>query len=553
MFASRNSSPVHPQTFGRRLPILLLALLVWTVRSGFCAPAPSCTRPPAIAARLQAHPDLQAWIDLGNWFGDHKQFSCAQQAFRSGLQLSADSAQLNYLLGLSLYESHEFDQAIPSLQHSIRTDPAVLKPHLLLASIYARLGRPADAEPQWRAALQIDPSSEIAIHGLSQALLARGDLAGEVAFLHTVRPDEDLTIDLAVVLARDGQLEQAVETVEDALKAKPDSVKLVNALVTLYIKVSRTFDAQRIAEKSYRLHPDDYSAQISYLRTLVVNGDWGPAIPLGKKVVAENPHAFDALYLEGVLERQSGDYKAAREHLAAAVPLDPGLANLHANLGITLSRLHETAAAKAELEQAIALGDKDPETHFELANVLRALGDTAGARQEMVNYQNAVKEKDAGSLAVSKAAEAAQALNKGDAQRAVQLYRDAFEATPKNALLGYKLSVALDQAGDPDGEQSILEQVIALDPTFALAQNQLGYLESRHGNYSDAESHFRDAVTAAPGFTQAWISLAATLGMESKFPEARQAVASALRLEPKNAEALQLSHDLAAAQTQSKN
>ena len=117
-------------------------------------------------------------------------------------------------------------------------------------------------------------------------------------------------------------------------------------------------------------------------------------------------------------------------------------------------------------------------------------------------------------------------------------------------MIGYRLSTALDQAGDVDGEQSVLEKVISIDPTIALAQNQLGYLESRRGDYPAAESHFRLAVASAPAFTQAWISLAATLGMESKFPEAQQAVASALRLEPQNSEAQQLSHDLAAAQSQ---
>ena len=557
MFASRNLSPFRRTPISRQLPILLMVLFAWTIRDGFCAvptaQPPSCPKPPAIAARLQSHPDAQTWIELGNWFGDHQQFICAQQAFRSGLRLAPGSAQLNYLLGLSLYESKDFDQAIPPLQRSIHADSTILKPHLLLASIDARLARPSDAEPEWRAALQIDPSSDMALHGLSQSLLAREDYADEIALLQGVKRDEDLTIDLALAYAHAGQLEQAVDTVSKALDASPDSVKLANALITLYIKVSRTFDAQRIAEKSYRLHPNDYTALIAYLRTLVVNGDWAPAMPLGKKAVEENPHAFDALYLEGVLERQSGDYQAARDHLTAAAALNPNLPNLRANLGITLSHLHDPATAKPQLEQAIALGDKDPETHFELANVLRALGDADGAREEMLRYQTAVKEKDADALAVSKASEASLALDKGDAKRAVQLYREAFAATPNDALLGYKLSVALDKASDTEGERSVLEQVVAIDPTIALAQNQLGYLNSQRGDYAVAEQHFRQAVSDAPAFTQAWISLAATLGMESKFPEAQQAIASALRLEPQNTQALQLSHDLATAQGQSKN
>jgi Tfp pilus assembly protein PilF len=93
-----------------------------------------------------------------------------------------------------------------------------------------------------------------------------------------------------------------------------------------------------------------------------------------------------------------------------------------------------------------------------------------------------------------------------------------------------------------------LEQAIKTDPGFALAQNQLGYLDSKDGDSASAEEHFRAAVKAAPAYTQAWISLAATLGMESRYSEAQQALSSALKLEPENADALQLRKDLDAAQ-----
>jgi cytochrome c-type biogenesis protein CcmH/NrfG len=51
-------------------------------------------------------------------------------------------------------------------------------------------------------------------------------------------------------------------------------------------------------------------------------------------------------------------------------------------------------------------------------------------------------------------------------------------------------------------------------------------------------------VKAAPEFTVAWINLAATLGAEAHYAEAQEAVATALRLDPKNADAQQLSQQL---------
>ena len=304
------------------------------------------------------------------------------------------------------------------------------------------------------------PPPGLALHSLSQFLIARKAWTDEIILLHDVRLDEDLAIDLAVAYAQDGQPVDAVVTVEKTMQSFPNSIKLSNALVALYTRVSRTFDAEHLAEKTYQAHPDDITVQTSYLRTLVINGDWGPAKPVSAKLLAEAPHAYDTLYLNGVMERQAGDFAAARDHLTEAAAIRPGQQSVEANLGIALSRLHDPTDAKAHLEKALELGNTEPETRFELANVLRALGQTDEAKQEMLRYQQAVKDSNNASLAVSKAAEAAQALSKGDAQRAVQLYREAFDATPGNALIGYRLSTALDQAGDVDGEQSVLEKVI---------------------------------------------------------------------------------------------
>jgi Flp pilus assembly protein TadD len=111
-------------------------------------------------------------------------------------------------------------------------------------------------------------------------------------------------------------------------------------------------------------------------------------------------------------------------------------------------------------------------------------------------------------------------------------------------MLQYQLSLALDKAGDTAGERSALEQAVQIDPTFALAQNQLGYLETQSGAAAEAEKHFRQAVTAAPGFIDAWINLAAILAQEGHVAEAQQAVATALQLDAKNQQALTLSQKL---------
>ena len=77
--------------------------------------------------------------------------------------------------------------------------------------------------------------------------------------------------------------------------------------------------------------------------------------------------------------------------------------------------------------------------------------------------------------------------------KAADLYREALTAYPKDASLAYKLAIALDGAGNTEEERTVLEQAVQLDPDFALAQNQLGYLASRGGDTTSAEAHFRQA------------------------------------------------------------
>ena len=69
--------------------------------------------------------------------------------------------------------------------------------------------------------------------------------------------------------------------------------------------------------------------------------------------------------------------------------------------------------------------------------------------------------------------------------------------------------------------------------------------DSRHGNFLDRSYK---AIRANPDFAQAWVSLAATLASKSQFASAQEAVAHALRLDPHNAEALQMKKELPVSQ-----
>jgi Flp pilus assembly protein TadD len=452
-------------------------------------------------------------------------------------------AALGLVFGAGAWASTQASCSGPeALQSKLAAHPEA-QSYTELGGWFEQEGQPACAAEAYRAALKIDPRFRPALDRLAKSLIAGGDSSGAIALLRSAPRDEDLTLDLATAYGKAGMADDASETLVRAVKANPGSAKLTSALVVLLAANKQLDDAYQLAEHFYKLHPHDLDADKLYLRVLVATNQ-APARPLARKLLAEYPHDGELLYLNAVLEQKAGEFVPARDHFQQAVALAPDYADAHYNLGVVLARLQDAAGAKAQLVKAIELGATEPEAHLELSKALRTLREEEQADAQLKLYQQAMKANTDRAMAASKSSDADQALEKGDTEKAVSLYREALEATPQDASLDYKLAIALDREGDSSAERAALQQAVQIDPNLAVAQNQLGYLLYQGGDYGAAEEHFRQALRSDPGFTQAWISLAATLATKSRFAEAQEAVAHALRLDPHNAEALQMKREL---------
>jgi Tfp pilus assembly protein PilF len=132
----------------------------------------------------------------------------------------------------------------------------------------------------------------------------------------------------------------------------------------------------------------------------------------------------------------------------------------------------------------------------------------------------------------------------------------------------YNLSLALDRKQDYQAEGEVLESAIKVDPGFATAHNQLGFLKFQAGKLDDAEKEFtaalslnphyaeaqnnlgslygqqekskdaellfRQAIENNPTYVQAFVNLAVTLASQSRLTEAESELEKALRIEPDN-------------------
>jgi Flp pilus assembly protein TadD len=461
---------------------------------------------------------------------------------------------IQILIGLSL--SACAAQACVASQGAECTGPAALEAQVKAhagADAYAALGNWFSQNHQskcavqaFQSALAVDTHSATALDGMARALIAEGDVQGAIRLLSGVQRDEVTTVDLAVAYRKAQMFDEAAQVLRDGMKTYPGSVSVIGALVSLEAHQSHYAVAQSLAEDLAKQKPNDLEAQRIYFRTLVVTGDNDAAAPVGRRLLELAPKDADLLNLNGFLERKAGDFGEARKHLEDAVEINPNDINSRVNLGLVLAQLHDAAGAKVQLEKAVEMGATEAQVRIELAKVLRTLGENDEAQKQLKLYQQKLKDDDDQEQAVLKATGAAQAAKDGDNRKAAELYREACALEPHDAGLAYRLSVVLGNLGDAKGQRAALEEATKADPKFVLAQYDLGFMDFQSGDNAGAEAHFRVVVEVASDNARAWLSLAATLATEGKMAQAQEAVAKALKIDPNNAGALDLSRKLGA-------
>ena len=524
----------------------------------------ACTAPANLARELRASPNAQTYAALGSWYAGHQYFGCAVETFRKATALDPGSARYQYLLGLSLYSGGQFADAVVPLRRSLQLDPETTQTHLLLGKVFDSSNLRSSAELEWQLALAKDPNSSLALESLSHDLLADNNYSGVIQLLGPVSPNSDeargtltdtLAVDLAAAYSKSGLTEDAAGLLQKRLRANPASLQLAEALSGVLILESRFQEAVAALSQVAKQYPQDVHAQILLLQTLVLAHDSG-AEALGRELLTSAPKEWALLYFMGLLHQQGDDYAAARDYFERSIAANPGNADAHYRLGVVLNSLNgeakDATIARQELKTSIALGLNTPEVHFALAKSLRALGDTAGAQQQLSLYQQRLKAQAARAQAADKAQQADQAAAAGNSEETVTNYREAFALDPQEPVLAYKLAMAFDKAGDKVGERTALRQAVDLDPHMALAHNQLGYLDASEGDDAGAIQQFQLAVGADPGFSKAWMNLAASLCLQAKWVEAREALQHVFALEGDDATAKALLQQINAMEAQAR-
>jgi predicted CXXCH cytochrome family protein len=187
----------------------------------------------------------------------------------------------------------DFDRALAELVASELVDADRPEAHLNLSNLYARLGRPADAEAELRTALRLDPRFVPAMVNLADLFRAQG---------------------------RDADGERLLE---EALRVEPANAEALHALGLLRVRQGRQKDALLLLRRAADLRPDSVRLRYVYAIALHSAGDRAGAIAMLEQAHKRRPADREVLAALVSFSRERGDFATALRHAETLAALQP--------------------------------------------------------------------------------------------------------------------------------------------------------------------------------------------------------------------------------------
>lgn len=319
-------------------------------------------------AVVLAPEEEEARILLGGLFRVARDVDGAKRALldSEGIPVSDGAALLLYQV---YFESDRLEEALEITEYLVSNRPDILGGFMALATIYERLGKPAQAERVLREALAQHPDRFVLYSRLARLKRTSGDRLGEIDVYREGlerRPTHyGSLLSLAEALVTANDIEAAIETYEVIVANYPKDQKAVRRLASLEFAAGRHEKAAAVLEQALLDFPGhfEFAYSLGQVRRSMDQPDVArevfSSIPLG-----DSSYVEARAQIVSILE-EANDYPAALAEVNALREVAPSRAlDFHA-AGLFL-RTGDFDTGKAILDQALAEDGDDEEALYQL-------------------------------------------------------------------------------------------------------------------------------------------------------------------------------------------
>jgi len=391
--------------------------------------------------------------------------------------LKHDPNHYEALMELALLAKVEGNEAahVSWLTRAAQAAPNETPPCMLLARHYLAKKDPLKALAWARKAYQLSPRNPQAVQLLADTQAATGDKksAGYTYQLWTfIAPKSALAFyQLGSTQMAVGDPVSARESLQQALKIRPDYAEAAMALALLELKYRKHQEAINIARQIQRYHPKNWQGY-------ALEGDSHADLGRYAEAAKAYEQAFGLRRRSELLIRlhqaltQAGKTEHAQQVMAQWLRESPKDAVSRLYLADSLSRAGQNAQAMAEYQIVL---NAQPANVAALTGMAGALHAQKDARA--VQYAEQAYQKSGRSAATSDLL-GWILLSRGETGRGLELLRGAELLDPNNPAIRYHLAVAWARSGEQGMARHLLETLLAKGADFPQRAEAQALLKS---------------------------------------------------------------------------
>jgi tetratricopeptide (TPR) repeat protein len=429
-------------------------------------------------------------------------------------------------------------------------DAARIQEHLTRGEAHAEEGRYAEAQIEFKSALQVDPNHGEAHYKLAHAYLrGRKVREGFWELRETVRLDPKnhaAKLEFAQLAILAGEHEEALEQSDLVIEAEPTHVAAHLMRGQALDALKRRDEALAAYQKGLEVGPDDPAAMRAVAHALAVRGDLDAAEKMWLRIVEREPgyaaHTAYAGFLRRYFrrERLAEAEAALRKALELAGEKEKSAAYAQlANLFFTSGREEEATKLLREGVEAVP----DPvDLIYILARLERMRGNEAEA-DALVERATRERPNDPRVFLVL----ASYRTRNGDraggleaAEKAVALDPQGSDGLLRKAEIVVEMGYRKERETGVEEGAGIVAEVLAREPSNPEALFVDAKIKVTRNQIVDAIAAVRAALESRPDWAEARYVLGAALAANKDYAGARSELARALDLDPSLTEANQV-------------
>lgn len=304
-------------------------------------------------------------------------FEEAATAYARASDLDPGRAVFAQNAGMAYYRAMKMDLAVRYLERAAGAGASSESMNLILADVYGRAGRNADALRLLKAAVVTNDNSLNIWFNIGVLSYKTGDKAGaEAAYRKAlgIKPDDTDTLNnLGLLLLEQNKVDEAITVFEKMTGAARGSVEGRISMAAALFRAGRLADAVEVWKGILATSPDRTDVRLSYADGLWNLGVTRDARAQYQQVLRSQPNNPRALNGLGLFQLLNADNKGAEDFFRRAMSADSKYLPPYNNLAIALERQNKRAEAILTLERALRIDPNFADAKANLAR-LRAAG-----------------------------------------------------------------------------------------------------------------------------------------------------------------------------------